>query len=132
MSISSAHVEMQRMMLRSRERAARRLRVDALVHGVDLLIAEVEEVNLRRHKSVSQSWPRHLLDLVPLLPFAADPGWFRARTTTEALDVLFEIQGRLMRLRSGPLAPDLMAVDEQIEATTSDRSEVRVGKSAHR
>lgn len=116
MTIASAHVEMQGMMLRSRERAARRRHVDALVRCVDHLIEEVEELNLRRRKSVPRTWSGRIRELAPMLPFPIDPRWLGARSTTEALDMLFEIQSGLLRLRSGPLAPDLLEVDAQIEA----------------
>jgi len=111
MSIAAAHDQMCSAALQDRRRAMRRIRVSALIQHIDLLLEEVERLNLASRKSVPPSWRKRLAELAPVLPFAMDPVWLRPRSTVEAIDVLFEIQHQLMRLRSGPLAPDVIEGD---------------------
>lgn len=113
--IAAAHGEMCMAALQDRKRAMRRARISALIQHVDLLLEELERLNLASRKSVPASWRKRLAELAPLLPFSLDPRWLRPRSTVKAIDVLFEIQLRLMRLRSGPLEPDLIDSDAALE-----------------
>ena len=114
MSIAAAHDEICTAALQGRS-AMRRLRVSALIQHLDLLLDEVERLNLVSRKSVPATWRKRIAEMAPLLPFDLEPGWLRPRTTLQAIDVLFEIQSRLMRMRSGPLAPDLIESDAALE-----------------
>lgn len=114
MSIAAAHDEICTAALQARN-AMWRLRVSALIQHLDLLLDEVERLNLASRKSVPATWRKRIAEMAPLLPFDLEPGWLRPRSTLQAIDVLFEIQSRLMRLRSGPLAPDLVESDAALE-----------------
>src|SRR5262245_66586230 len=102
MSIAAAHDEICTAALQGRN-AMRRLRISALIQHLDLLLDEVERLNLASRKSVPATWRKRLAEMGPLLPFDLEPGWLRPRSTLQAIDVLFEIQSRLVRLSSGPL-----------------------------
>src|SRR5262245_35129743 len=113
--IAAAHGEICIATLQHRKKAMRRARISALIQHVDLLLEELESLNLASRKSVPANWRKRLAELAPLLPFALDPRWLRPRSTVKAIDVLFEIQSRLMRLRSGPLERDVIDSDAAIE-----------------
>lgn len=113
--IAAAQDEMCIAALQDRKKAMRRARISALIQHVDLLLEELERLNLASRKSVPANWRKRLADLAPLLPFTLDPRWLRPRSTVKAIDVLFEIQLRLMRLRSGPLEPDVIDCDAALE-----------------
>ncbi len=117
MSIGAAQGEMFTA-VRQKEIARRRGRVAALIRHVDLLLEELERLNLASRKRAPANWQSRLAELEPLLPFPLDPAWLRPRRNVDAIEVLFEIQTRLMRLRSGPLPPDLIESDAALEADT--------------
>ena len=117
MSIAAAQGEMCSA-ARKELIARRRVRVTALIRHVDLLLEELERQNLASRKRAPANWQSRLAELEPLLPFAIDPTWLRPRRNVDAIDILFEIQNRLMRLRSGPLPPDLIESDAALETET--------------
>ena len=121
MSIAAANGEMCTATRQARSRM-RRLRVTALIRHLDLLLEELERLNLTARKRAPANWQQRLAELEPLLPFALDPGWLQPRSNVRAIDVLFEIQNRLMRLRSGPLSPDLLESDAALDVDSADLS----------
>ena len=117
MSIAAAQGEMCSA-ARQELIARRRVRVTALIRHVDFLLEELERLNLASRKRAPANWPSRLAELEPLLPFAIDPTWLRPRRNVDAIDILFEIQNRLMRLRSGPLPADVSESDAALETET--------------
>jgi len=99
--------------------ARRRVRVSALIRHVDLLLEELERLNLASRKRAPANWQSRLAELERVLPFALEPTWLRPRRNVDAIEVLFEIQNRLMRLRSGPLPPDLIESDAALETDST-------------
>ncbi len=116
-SIAAAQDEMCAA-ARREQSARRRARLTALIRHVDLLLDELEERNLASRKRLPSGWQRRLDELAALLPFALDPGWLKPPSNIQAIEVLFEIQDRLMRLRSGPLPPDLIESDAALDMNT--------------
>ena len=116
-SIATAQDEMCAA-ARREQSARRRARLTALIQHVDLWLDQLEERNLASRKRVPSGWQSRLDELAALLPFALDPGWLRPPSNIQAIEVLFEIQDRLMRLRSGPLPPDLIESDAALDMST--------------
>lgn len=85
------------------ERAERReleqQRVQQLVHATDVIVEELERLNLDHVERVDADWKRRLTMLFAELPFPYTP-WLRAHPSpTEVLDVVFDLQGRLLDLK---------------------------------
>jgi hypothetical protein len=85
------------------ERAERReleqQRVQQLMRATDAIVDELERLNLQHVERVDAEWKRRLTLLFAELPFSYTP-WLRAYPSpTEVLDVLFEVQQRLLDLK---------------------------------
>ncbi|HSR25076.1 MAG TPA: hypothetical protein VLW53_16090 [Candidatus Eisenbacteria bacterium] len=85
------------------ERAERRelehRQIQQLVRATDAIVDELERLNLQHVERLEGEWKRRLTLLFAALPFPYTP-WLRAHPSpSEVLDVLFDVQGRLLDLK---------------------------------
>jgi hypothetical protein len=87
-----------------------RARCRNLVHLTDVFVDELEQLNLDEVESVSADWRPRLASLFAELPFPYVP-WLRADPSpTEVLDLLFDLQGRLLDLKRAQSALSVSVV----------------------
>lgn len=83
----------------SRIGSLQRDRVVRLMRLTDAMVDELEQLNLDGVERVRSQWRTRLTFLFSGLPFEYEP-WLRAYPSpTEVLDVLFDVQGRLLELK---------------------------------
>jgi hypothetical protein len=104
-SMDEARREIQRHAARAGRRHPERDRVERLIRLTDGMMDELEQLNLDGVERVQAEWRTRLTFLFSGLPFEYVP-WLRAYPSpTEVLDVLFDLQGRLLdqkRLHAPP------------------------------
>jgi hypothetical protein len=98
-TIDEASREICRDLVRARLRSLERARIQHLLTLTDATVDELERLNLNEVERLSGEWRERLALLFAELPFPYIP-WVRAHPSpTEVLDVLFDIQGRLLDLK---------------------------------
>ena len=100
-TIDAASREMRQQVELARQRRREREQVDRLVRLTDAIVDELERLNLDEVRRVNGAWRGRLARLFSALPFPYTP-WLRAHPSpTEVLDVLFDIQARLLDMKRG-------------------------------
>jgi len=98
-AIDAASREIGRHLDDARQQQLEHERIESLVRLTDAFVDELERLNLDDVQRVNGDWRRRLANLFSLLPFPYSP-WLRAHPSpTEVLDVMFDVQGRLLVLR---------------------------------
>ena len=98
-SMDQARREILSHLACARRRRRERERVLRLMRLTDALVDELERLNLAGVQRVGGEWRPRLASLFSVLPFRYVP-WLRAHPSpTEVLDVLFDIQARLLDLK---------------------------------
>lgn len=98
-SMDAARREIRRHHAWAHRRHPERERVVKLVRLTDAMMNELEQLNLDGVERVRGEWRTRLAFLFSGLPFPYEP-WLRAYPSpTEVLDVLFDLQGRLLELK---------------------------------
>jgi hypothetical protein len=98
-SMDEARREIQRHAAWAGRRHPERDRVERLIRLTDAMMDELEQLNLEGVERVHGEWRTRLTFLFSGLPFQYVP-WLRAYPSpTEVLDVLFDLQGRLLDLK---------------------------------
>ncbi len=98
-AIDAASREIGRHLDEARLQQLEHERIESLVRLTDAIVDELEQLNLDDVQRVNGDWRRRLAHLFSLLPFPYSP-WLRAHPSpTEVLDVMFDVQGRLLVMR---------------------------------
>jgi hypothetical protein len=88
--------------LRQTTDAQRRQRLARLVRWTDGLIGELEQLNVAGVRTLPAAWRARLQLLMASLPFpCATDSLAPSMSPTEALDVVFDIQERIIELMGG-------------------------------
>jgi len=104
-SMDEARGEIRRHAALAGPRHPERDRVERLIRLTDAMMNELEQLNLDEVTRVRGEWRTRLAFLFSGLPFPYEP-WLRAYPSpTEVLDVLFDLQGRLLELKRQQLPP---------------------------
>ncbi len=104
-TIDEASREICRRIVGARRRELPLARIQHLLRLTDAIIGELERLNLEQVERVGAEWRERLTLLFAELPFPYTP-WLRAHPSpTEVLDVLFDIQGRVLELKRAQVRP---------------------------
>jgi len=87
------------------ERLVRR-HLPELLKRTDAMLAELESLNLMHVRRAPASWRSDLTTLIADLPFEYEPHIRPHGSPTAAIDLVFDIQARLFRLRFGTDSDD--------------------------
>ena len=111
---SDAGPEITETFRRAREHHEERLRLRELLGLTDHMVEELERLNLRDVPCVGAEWRSRLALLFGRLPFAYQPHLRTAPSPSEVLDLLFDVQGRLLAIKNSPIDPWLRSVDAEL------------------
>jgi len=106
---ASAATENRRALLARRNRLAR------LIYWTDRMIEELEAQNQAAARRVGTRSIEKLERLAEAMPFPCEIRSTQRTRPVKVLDELFEIQGRLLELKVGDLAPDVRRFDETVD-----------------
>jgi hypothetical protein len=95
----AAAVEDARQARRLQEARSTRRRNRRLLLVTDAMIEELEQENLRGVEAVPPGWRARLNLLFASLPFSYGASLEDLRCPTDVLDVIYDLQGRLLRLK---------------------------------
>jgi hypothetical protein len=90
-----------------------RERIPRLMRWTDAMIEELEQLNLRGIRHVMAAWRPRLSLLFAALPFEYEPTIRAYPAPSELLDVMFEIQDRLLGIKNGDLDKRLAAIESR-------------------
>lgn len=99
----------------ARLRKLRRTRLRAAMLTIDQLLEELEHLNLEGRSRPLSAWQHSLFSLRRLDPKAASLELPSEMPPERLMDVLFELQGRLMRDLAGPNWDSLIADENSSE-----------------
>jgi hypothetical protein len=98
---------------RQRLHQLERERIRRLMRWTDAMIDELEQLNLRGTRHVMAAWKPRLSLLFAALPFEYEPNIRAYPAPSELLDVMFEIQDRLLGIKNGDLGRRLRDSESQ-------------------